>query len=145
MATGGLLPDVLLDDAAWSDPSGVPREWPAATITAVIAAADSMALIGLRDEWTTTSVATLEARLRSELSKQIPRRFPSGIGPARWVGVATRLATVRMLEVHGMDEALLRYAMREDDALRAGLEVLAPGLDAMRVIPSELARAAPVR
>ncbi|MBL0173507.1 MAG: hypothetical protein IPP90_23005 [Gemmatimonadaceae bacterium] len=140
-ATGGMQPDVLLDDATWRDPSGVPREWPSTTIGSLVAAADSVAMTGLREGWATTSVATLESRLRQQLSAQIPRRLSAEVGSARWVGVATRLATVRMFEVHGMDEALLRYAMREDVAMHAGLDVLAPGIDATRVIPTELPHA----
>ena len=140
-ATGGLLPDVLLDDAGWRDPSGVPRDWSAITTASIIAAADSVAMSGLREGWAASSVATLEARLRLQLHDDIPRRLTSEIGLARWVDVATRLATVRVLEVRGLDEALLRYSMREDAAMRAGLEVLAPGLNAVRVLPSELLRA----
>ncbi|MEQ1691917.1 MAG: S41 family peptidase [Gemmatimonas sp.] len=140
-ATGGLQPDVLLDDATWRDPSGVPRDWSALAVTSIVAEADSVAMQGLRDGWVTSSVAMLESRVRQQVSAQIPRRLTSAIGPAQWVGVATRLAMARILEVRTMDEALLRYAMREDAALRAGLEVLAPGRDATQMLPSDLPRA----
>ncbi len=144
-ATGGLQPDVVLDDAAWRDPSGVPRDWPLATIGSIVAAADSAAVNGLREAWTSLPVATLESRLRQQLSEQIPRHLSTSIGSARWVSVATRLATVRVLEAQGLEESLLRYAMREDASMRAGLDVLAPGLDAVRMLPTELTRTKPVR
>ncbi|MBL0173521.1 MAG: PDZ domain-containing protein [Gemmatimonadaceae bacterium] len=49
-ATGGMQPDVLLDDAAWRDPSGVPRDWPSTTIGSLVAAADLVAMTGLREK-----------------------------------------------------------------------------------------------
>ena len=78
--------------------------------------------------------------MRAQLSSSVPRNFRSEAASARWLSVATRLATVRLLEIRRMDQALLRYAMREDAAMRAGFEVLAPGLDIVRVMPSERLR-----
>ena len=139
-ATGGLLPDVVLDDPSWRDPSGVPREWAAPAILSVVAAADSTAMRALREGWAMAPVSMLESRLRLRLATQVPRLLPADVGAARWVNVATRLATVRMLEVQGLDEVLLRYALREDAAIRAGLDVVAPGSDGVRVLPSEMPR-----
>ena len=136
-ATGGLLPDVLLDDATWRDPSGVPAEWSPRTINQVVAASDSAVLHGLREGWVELPAALLESRVRMQLSSEIPRTFRSEAATARWLNVATRLATVRLLEIRRMDETLLRYTMREDAAMRAGLDVLAPGLNVVRVLPSE--------
>jgi carboxyl-terminal processing protease len=144
-ATGGLLPDVLVDDAGWRDPLGVPRDWPSSLVTSVIATSDSVALNGMREGWTTASTALLESRLRQQLTSRIPARLTTDIGPTRWMGVVTRLATARMLEIEGRSEALLRYGMREDQALRAGLDVLAPGIDALRMLPTELPRASTAR
>jgi hypothetical protein len=87
----------------------------------------------------------LESRLRQQLTSRIPARLTTDIGPTRWMGVVTRLATARMLEIEGRSEALLRYGMREDQALRAGLDVLAPGIDALRMLPTELPRASTAR
>jgi hypothetical protein len=42
------------------------------------------------------------------------------------------MAMVRVLEVQRESEALLRYAVREDAALREGLDVVAPGLTLSR-------------
>lgn len=141
-ATGGLLPDVLLDDAGWRDPSGVPREWSPRMITAVVAAADSAALQGWREGWVEAPVALLESRLRMRLASEVPGTMRTEAAIARWVSIATRLATVRLLEFRRMDETLLRYTMREDAAMRAGFDVLAPGLDVVRVMPSERPRTA---
>jgi carboxyl-terminal processing protease len=57
---------------------------------------------------------------------------------AEWVTVATRLATVRMLEVERASEALLRYGLREDAVLRAGLDAVAPGTSVAQVHPAAL-------
>ncbi len=144
-ATGGLRPDVWLDDAGWRDPSGVPGEWSVRVTNAAVAAADSAALQGLREGMVEAPVAVLEALLRQRLSAEIPPVLRSEASSARWLSVTTRLATVRLLEIRRMDEALLRYAMREDAAMRAGLDILAPGLDVVRVIPSERLRTAATR
>jgi carboxyl-terminal processing protease len=140
-AKGGLLPDVLLDDAGWRDPSGVPPEWSPRTIKVVVAASDSAVLQGLREGWVDMPVSLMESRVRTQLSASVPRNFRSEAASARWLSVATRLATVRLLELRRMDETLLRYAMREDAAMRAGFDVLAPGVDVVRVMPSERLRA----
>ena len=144
-AHGGLQPDVLLDDAGWRDPSGVPAEWSARTTKVVLAAADSAVLHGLREGWGEMPVALMESRVRTLLSTSIPRTMRSEAASARWLSVATRLATVRLLEIRRMDETLLRYAMREDAAMRAGFEVLAPGIDVVRAMPSERQRLADSR
>jgi carboxyl-terminal processing protease len=51
---------------------------------------------------------------------------------------ATRLALVRHLEIEGERETILRYALRDDAALRAGADVLLPGEDLAQVIPAPL-------
>lgn len=139
-ATGGMLPDVTLDDPSWRDPSGVPRDWSASTTTAALNAADSAAARALREKWATEPVALLESRLRVRIASQVPSDMTGEARAARWVSVATRLATVRMLEVDGKHETLLRYSMREDAAIRAGLDVLAPGVDNLRLLPSIMPR-----
>jgi carboxyl-terminal processing protease len=144
-ATGGLRPDVLLDDAGWRDPSGVPREWSVPMTTSAIAAADSAALLGLREGWVEAPPAVLESQLRTELASGVPRALRTEAASARWLSVATRLATVRLLEIRRRDEALLRYTMREDAAMRAGFDVLAPGLDVAPVMPSARMKTAATR
>jgi hypothetical protein len=90
-------------------------------------AADSVAMQALRDGWSITPLALLESRLRVALAPHMPRTLRDAASRAEWVAVATRLATVRVLEVERENEALLRYAVREDAALRAGLDVVSPG------------------
>lgn len=140
-ATGGLLPDVTLDDPSWRDPSGIPRDWSAASTTTVLAAADSATALAIREHWDAEPVAQLESRLRSHIATHVPRDLTSDSRVGRWVSVATRLATVRMLEVEGKSAILLRYTMREDAAMRAGFDVLAPGVETLRVLPSALSTA----
>ena len=144
-AKGGLQPDVVVDDASWRDPSAVPREWPGMAIAMVVEAADSAAVLALREAWPPTSLSLLESRLRQHLLQHVPPHVTSSIGTARWVGIATRLATVRTLEVLGKDESLLRYAIRDDAAMRAGMDILVPGFEPVRMIPSELSRTLPLR
>jgi carboxyl-terminal processing protease len=135
-AHGGMLPDVLLDDASRKDAFSLPREWPAAAIIELSGAADSAAVQAIRDGWASAPLALLEARLRSRLSLAVPRAVRGAPSRANWVNVATRVATVRTLEISGSPEALLRYAVRDDAALRAGLDVFAPGSEIARVVPS---------
>lgn len=138
LAKGGLLPDVLLDDAARRDAFAVPREWEPSAAAQVVRTADSLAMFALREGWSTTPLALLEARLRATLAQLVPRSAREPIARAEWVTVSTRLALVRVLEVERESEALLRYAVREDAALRAGIDVVAPGTEVARVLPAPL-------
>jgi hypothetical protein len=138
LATGGLLPDVLLDDPTWRDPSAVPREWSPSAVLRAVAIADSVAIHAHTTGWDVSDVSALEAKLRSRMAPEIPQDFASPLSRVQWIGVLTRLATARVLEMANLDESLLRYAMREDAALRAGLDVVAPGHSAVTVVPTEL-------
>lgn len=137
--SGGLRPDVLLADAGWRDPSGVPRTWTSSVVGHVIEAVDSVTSEAIRDEWSVSPVPMLEERFRLRLASQSPRG-----GGDEWLAVATRLATVRFLELRGQSEALLRYAGRHDAAMRTGLELLAPARAAVSVLstPRRPARSA---
>lgn len=138
LAKGGLHPDVLLDDATRRDAFAVPREWEPAAATQVQHTADSLAMYALREGWSITPLALLEARLRTTLAQLTPRSMRSPLARAEWVTVSTRLALVRILEVERESEALLRYAVREDAALRAGIDVVAPGTEVARALPATL-------
>lgn len=135
-AHGGLQPDVLLDDASRGDPLALPRDWAAPAALALSRIADSLSLHALREGWVITPVAMLEARLRLNAAQMTPPSPLSEIPRAEWVAVATRIATARVLEVTRETESLLRYSARTDAALRAGLDVLAPGVDISQVTPS---------
>ncbi len=137
-AKGGLHPDVLLDDAARRDPFAVPHEWEPSAAAHVTRTADSLAMFALREGWSPTPLALLEARLRTTLAQLVPRSARDPLARAEWVTVGTRLALVRVLEVERESEALLRYAVREDAALRAGLDVVAPGTEVARILPAAL-------
>jgi carboxyl-terminal processing protease len=138
LAKGGLHPDVLLDDATRRDAFAVPREWAPAAATQVMRTADSLAMYALREGWSITPLALLEARLRTTLAQWAPWSVRDPVARAEWVTVSTRLTLVRILEVEREGEALLRYAVREDAALRAGIDVVAPGTQVARVLPAML-------
>lgn len=61
------------------------------------------------------------------LAPRAPADLRDAVARAEWMTVATRMATVRVLEVERETEALLRYAVRHDAAMRAGVDVVAPG------------------
>ncbi len=137
-AHGGLTPDVLLDDASRFDAFAMPRDWPTARTSALSAMADSLAFGALQEGLRATPVAMLEARLRLRAAL-LPMAVPlSDVPRAERVGIVTRLATVRVLELLGEPAEMLRYSARSDAAIRAGLDLLAPGVEVSRVLPSVL-------
>lgn len=138
LAKGGLHPDVVLDDASRRDAFGVPRDWAPTALAHVIRTSDSLAMFALREGWPITPLALFEARLRSTLAQLAPRSAREPLARAEWVSLSTRLALVRVLEVERETEALLRYTVREDAALRAGIDILAPGAEVTRVLPATL-------
>ncbi len=123
-ARGGLMPDVLLEEASRADQFAFPKTWSPSVITTVSAIADSAALEALRDNWETAPLESLERRLRTTFEAH---RAPRLLARMEWMTVATRIATARTLEFRGDNEALLRISSRGDEALRAGLDVVAPG------------------
>ena len=137
-ARGGLQPDVLLDDASRGDPLSLPRDWAAPALLALSRVADSLSLNALREGWVTTPVSMLEARLRLRAGQLAVPSSLAALPRAEWVAAATRIATARVLEITRETEPLLRYSVRTDAALRAGLDVLAPGVDISHVLPSVL-------
>ncbi len=128
-ARGGLQPDVLLDDASRSDPLAMPREWAPAVMLAVSGIADSLSERALQEAWAAAPVEALEARIRLHAARLGAPAGIRGIPRNEWMASATQLATARVLEVAPAAELLLRYSVRTDAALRAGLEVLAPGVE----------------
>jgi carboxyl-terminal processing protease len=136
--TGGLLPDVVVEQPGRRDLAAVPREWTGESARRMDQLADSMAVHALRAGWATRPLAVFEARLRASLAQLTPRALSSPLLRADWVTQATRLALVRHLEIEGERETILRYALRDDAALRAGADVLLPGEDLAQVIPAPL-------
>ena len=137
---GGLAPDVLVDDASRYDPFSVPSHLGKSLISRVTLEADSIATDALRERWVTTPTSALESRIEMRAAERAPARGLSGVQRASWIGIATRLATVRVLEVNSDTDALLRYQAREDGVLRAGLDVVAPGKHSLEVQPTQLRR-----
>lgn len=137
-ARGGMLPDVMLDNAVRNDPYAVPDGWSATAVRAASAAADTLAMHALREGWVTRPLPLLEGRLRDSLALMSPPQLRSEQGRAEWVAVATRMAVVRVLEVERETELLLRYSVREDAALRAGVDVVAPGAEVAQGAPPVL-------
>jgi len=137
-ATGGIEPDVLVDDAVRRDWSAAPPGWTAAASAQVNRLADSLALHALRESWAISPLAVLEARMRVSLAQMVPSQVTDPIARTEWVTVGTRLAVLRMFEVEQADEQMLRYGVRSDAALRAGLDVLVPGVDVSHVVPAPL-------
>ncbi|HYW32258.1 MAG TPA: S41 family peptidase [Gemmatimonas sp.] len=144
-AKGGMIPDVLLDDAVRRDAFALPRDWSGDAVAAVSSAADSASVHALREGWTTLALPSLESRLQERILTAIPRTLRGDAMRAAWLNVGTRLATVRALEAAGELDALLRYSVREDGALRAGLDVLEPGSNLVRVTPSSVPDAVTAR
>lgn len=135
-AHGGLLPDVTLADASRSDPFAVPREWTSAQLLSASTIADSAAMLAIREGWITTPVTELEARLRTRIAQpSAPSKRRRDLSRALWVPVATRLATARVLEIQRETESLLRFALRDDPALRAGLDLLESPTVVSRLLP----------
>ncbi|HCT55737.1 MAG TPA: PDZ domain-containing protein [Gemmatimonas aurantiaca] len=137
-ARGGIEPDVLLDDAVRRDWSAAPPGWTAASSALVNRLADSLAMHALRESWAISPLAVLEARMRVSLAQMVPREVSDPIARTEWVTVGTRMAVLRVFEVEQADEQMLRYAVRSDAALRAGLDVLTPGVEVSHVVPALL-------
>ena len=126
-AAGGLMPDVFVPDAARRDPMSPPPGFGELASARMLRLADTAAARALREGWSTATLPLLESRLRNAIDNYLA---PTGINPvsrAVLMGEATRLATVRVLEVTGNNDAILRYHAATDHALRAALDVLTPG------------------
>lgn len=122
--TGGLAPDVVLDDATRRDAFQAPSWWSVELAQRTARIADSAAMNALRDGWAVAPLALLEGRLHDALAPSVPVAWRTNARRAEWLGVATRQATVRLLEMQRAGELLLRSTVRDDAALRAGLDLL---------------------
>ncbi len=141
--SGGLTPDVLLDDASYRDASTVPRDWSPSLVAQAVRRADTVATIVMRDSVQGLPLAVLESRVRQRVLQAVPTTVRDARQRAQWIGTVTQLSVVRALEVLGADQSLLRYTVREDGALRAGLDVVAPGWMSLGFLPTDLAAPRP--
>ncbi len=137
-ARGGLVPDVLLDDAQRRDLTSVPAGWNKPASTTLDSLADAVIVHAVRESWAITPLNLLEARMRMALVQMIPSSVTQPVERAAWVSAATQMSMQRMLEVQRASDLRLRHGTRVDPALHAGLEVLAPGVEAMSMLPSVL-------
>ena len=143
--SGGLTPDVLVEDASRYDPFSIPPHLGPKIVSRLTSEADTIAIQALREKWASTPSTSLESRIATRAAARAPSQGVKGIDRAMWVGTTTRLATVRVLEANSDTDALLRYQAREDGVLRAGLEVVAPGAQSIAFPAAQLRqlRAAP--
>lgn len=133
-ARGGIEPDVWLDQARLPDPHDVPAGWTEQDETQVWMTADTLARLAMHYRWSAEPPPALEARLRDTLALLTPARVRGERARAEWVSVATRMTIARVFETEQRREAWLRYQAREDAALRAGLDVVAPGAEPAPVV-----------
>ena len=126
-AVGGLMPDVFVPDAARREPFAAPPGVSDFAAARMLRVADTAAARALKEHWPTSSLAVLEARLHNAVDTYLAESPANPTGRAVLLGEATRLATVRVLEMTGNTDALLRYSVSADHALRAALDVITPG------------------
>lgn len=122
---GGLQPDVTVRDARLRDPSAIPRAWTTVAAEHAIAAADSAVVRAIAEQWPRRAVSALEQQVRDFLAIHVgAKRTIDGVARDAWLDVATRVATVRLLELDGGADVLLAYTLRLDEPLRLGHTVL---------------------
>lgn len=126
-AVGGIMPDVFVPDAARPEAMGTLPGLSALASVRMLRLADTAAAVALREAWPATSLPVLEARLRARVDSLVGPMQGNPTGRAVLIGEATRLATVRVLEVSGKQDVVVRYQATADHALRSALDVLLPG------------------
>ena len=132
-AVGGIMPDVFVPDAARPDAMATPPGGSAFTAARMLRLADSAAAVALRESWSTEPLSLLEARLHFRIDSLAGPMQGNPTGRSVLIGEATRLATVRVLEVGGKPDVVVRYQAAADHALRAALDVLMPGAQPLYV------------
>ena len=132
-AVGGLMPDIFVPDAARREPLTAPPGLSDFASARMLRIADSAAARSLKEGWSNSATALLEARLHDVVDAYLAPSPGNPTGRAVLVGEATRLATVRVLEVTGNTDEVLRYSVNADHALRAAMEIIAPGAQALQV------------
>lgn len=126
-AVGGLMPDIFVPDAARREPLLPPPGVSELSAARMLRVADTAAARALNEKWPTNVLADLESRLHDAVNTYLAPSPGSPTGRAVLVGEATRLATVRVLEVTGNFDGVLRYSVASDHALRSALELITPG------------------
>lgn len=132
-AVGGLMPDIFVPDAARREPLSAPPGLSDLASARMLRVADTAAARALNEGWSTSAIPVLESRLHDVVDAYLAPSSGNPTSRAVLVGEATRLATVRVLEVTGNADAVLQYGISADHALRAALEVVAPGARDLQV------------
>ncbi|MEP6836146.1 MAG: S41 family peptidase [Gemmatimonas sp.] len=138
-AIGGLTPDIFVPDAARREPMAPPPGLSDLAAARMLRVADTAAARALTEGWAANTPTELEARLHEVIDAYLAPTPGNPTGRAVLVGEATRLATVRVLEVTGKSNDVLRYTVNADHALRAALDVFTPGEQDRPVAPSQTA------
>ncbi|MEP6763652.1 MAG: S41 family peptidase [Gemmatimonadaceae bacterium] len=133
LAVGGITPDVFVIDAAHREAMAPPAGLTELASARLLRVADTAAAHALREGWGKNSVPALESRVHSTIDAYLAPATDNSTSRAALLGEATRLATTRVLEVEGQHEAVMKYSIRGDHALRAGLELVAPGGQPVRI------------
>lgn len=76
--------------------------------------------------------------MRVSLAQMVPLTVSDPVLRAEWVTVGARMAVLRLLEAEQASDQVLRYALQGDAAMRAGLDVLAPGSVVSHLVPAPL-------
>lgn len=132
-AVGGIMPDVFVPNAARPEAMGTLPGLSELASARMLRLADTAAAVALREAWRTTSLPDIESRLRARVDSLVGPMTGNPTGRAILIGEATRLATVRVLEVSGKQDVVVRYQATADHALRAALDVLMPGAHPFQV------------
>ena len=127
LAVGGLTPDVFVIDAARRDAMAPPAGLTELASARLLRVADTAAARALREGWATSAPRLLESLMHATVDQYLAPAAGNETSRAALVGEATRLATTRVLEVEGQHDAVINYSVRGDHALRAALELVAPG------------------
>ena len=132
-AVGGLTPDIFVPDAARREALSAPPGLSDFAAARMLRIADTAAAQALNEGWATSAPPVLESRLHDVVNRYLAPTPGNPTGRAVLVGEATRLATVRVLEVTGNTDAVLRYGVTADHALRSALDIIAPGAQDLAV------------
>ncbi|MDQ6612314.1 MAG: S41 family peptidase, partial [Gemmatimonadota bacterium] len=143
-AVGGLTPDVFVVDAARRDPLAPPAGLTELASARLLRLADTASAHALREGWATIALPLLESRMHATVDQFLAPAAGNATSRAALVGEATRLATTRVLQLEKQPEAVINYTVRSDHALRAALELLAPGGQPPRIDRVIAATSAPL-
>jgi carboxyl-terminal processing protease len=127
VVTGGLAPDIMVWPAARIDPSAVPASLSPVMARTLSESVDAVVVQAMLDGSSNSPLPLLERRLRDSLTSVLSRTELSAERREALLGDGTRVAMRRLLEMSRGEDALWQYAAVDDPAIRAAMDVLAPG------------------